>query len=1027
VQNWADLEVHPYAIEGLGEAETQNQNLSSEGTAPVEGNDPLPLEIGENTNLNFDGVNTFDGNLDLTDLLPNQMADNYHVSKEDWDDFECTTNNAPVAPMLPPQQFTGQDSAIVPNGDILGTLDQQTDWMSNDNGTQSNLIFDPLADFEANNGQDHESFSQAQDLRNQPSVVNHTSLPGSNQRSHDVTVPGDLTVSGSNLTFTGFSRQEINAAQMLFGNLPTLGQQFDLNEELTSDNRIARDQAGNPYSGNYIQQPLNSAPTLNPIPTFPAATLEKSSLTDYTIPDFQEPQPKAKARSRSKGTADEENWDSYPNGVPEFFTSPFPEYECLPEDPDTFLGDQISWKQLSPYQLMEWSARAPQHRDLLHQKIIPRLVDYPGADPNDNTEAKKEKINSNSISMREQRLREANGQFMGDAKFMRKRPGENKERPTKKFEDILEKTNGARLLHGTIGHINKKRWSAVTLFTGGGLTGRIEFPLREPMEVPEEIAAGIIAAGYEPPNLHDHLLANRDIWQHFFPEDYNHGQLPERRPRPTFFKRMRGNYSPNEQKTAGPKANKRGRSNNSSNRNGTAELSDTQPFTMPPQNNQYDSEDEHRPKKRRTTAAASEIPVQHQPSYRIPKPRVISYKDRLQRRRQERGGQIGGQRFSEGVQTVSANVGAQQAQLQPQVNFGRIVNQAPTPARMHLELQRSQAGVGMNAPIHSRMHLRPQHSQAGLGRNSPLRSNPLEDNRGTKRSRFNGYRMLQEDNGPSKKRRRSDCSSSDENIDLVALHGPKKPCRPGQLGVPATTFHPTPGTLSFSPSRELHETSGNDTETVEHTRINNTVPGSEPLPAVEFLVSQNGQWSQQQSYQPDQYELDGSQWNFNQDYNLTRFDNGLTTEEYVTNMAPVPNGGQHGSSLDGLTANGNGFVLGEVSDSDTAAHVQDSAQSTQPDQPIPQGNTLDNYSMGLGPDGQDANEYLDEYLLRSDLATNTLSSQQTQGEVEEAAVSPWYIDPALLIPSGVQSSTSNHNQNYGNDEDNDKGSEDWRV
>lgn len=164
------------------------------------------------------------------------------------------------------------------------------------------------------------------------------------------------------------------------------------------------------------------------------------NLTDYSL-DFVPP-PKKLIKK-----AVDEHWFDYPGSVAELFTSPFPEYNLTPEDPNVFLPAVIHVKSLSPAQMLEWHARAPQHRDLMHQFIVPRMTGYPNELPGDTPAIKQKKFKNNTISMRQQRLREHNGQFMGDAKISRVAKTESVKSLTKVFKEILPKINGARLLH----------------------------------------------------------------------------------------------------------------------------------------------------------------------------------------------------------------------------------------------------------------------------------------------------------------------------------------------------------------------------------------------------------------------------------------------------------------------------------------------------------------------------------------------------------------------------------------------------
>lgn len=176
----------------------------------------------------------------------------------------------------------------------------------------------------------------------------------------------------------------------------------------------------------------------------PAVTIPPNcpigNLTNYSL-DFVRPLQKL-----IKKAADE-HWIDYPSLVLEFFTSPFPEYCLTPQDPNVFLPAVIHVKELSPAQMLEWHARAPQHRDLMHQFIVPRMTGYPNELPGDSPAIKQKKFKNNTISMRQQRLREQNGQFMGDAKISRVAKGEDHKSLTKVFENVLPKINGARLLH----------------------------------------------------------------------------------------------------------------------------------------------------------------------------------------------------------------------------------------------------------------------------------------------------------------------------------------------------------------------------------------------------------------------------------------------------------------------------------------------------------------------------------------------------------------------------------------------------
>lgn len=182
-------------------------------------------------------------------------------------------------------------------------------------------------------------------------------------------------------------------------------------------------------------------------PSSPAAVIHPDNvpiwnLTDYSMPFSRKPNPKPFKKAAN------DNWDEYTDEVPEFFTSPFPEFHLLPEDPNQFLPAVINVQSLSPWRMLEWFARAPQHRDLMHQFVVPRLTGFPNEDPRDTSEEKQKKIRNNTYSMRQQRLREHNGQFMGDAKIARVPKGMRGKALTKVFaKGLLPKINGAQLLH----------------------------------------------------------------------------------------------------------------------------------------------------------------------------------------------------------------------------------------------------------------------------------------------------------------------------------------------------------------------------------------------------------------------------------------------------------------------------------------------------------------------------------------------------------------------------------------------------
>ncbi|TID15634.1 hypothetical protein E6O75_ATG07962 [Venturia nashicola] len=263
------------------------------------------------------------------------------------------------------------------------------------------------------------------------------------------------------------------------------------------------------------------------------------NLTDYSL-DFVRPPQKVIKK------AVDDHWIDYPGPVQEFFTSPFPEYCLTPENPNNFLPPAIHIKTLSPAQMLEYHARAPQHRDLMHQFVVPRITGYPNELPGDTPAIKQKKFKNNTISMRQQRLREQNGQFMGDAKIARVAKKEKHKSLTKVFMEVLPKMNGASLLHGTIGQIMQTtdgRWFTRTSFTGGGLNGDHDFPLRQPMAIPRPLAEELKKAGLPEPDLHEHLRQNEEIWRLFYPQHYNNGrQLPpiEENRRQTKFVKGRG-------------------------------------------------------------------------------------------------------------------------------------------------------------------------------------------------------------------------------------------------------------------------------------------------------------------------------------------------------------------------------------------------------------------------------------------------------------------------------------------------------
>ncbi|KAE9972007.1 hypothetical protein BLS_004206 [Venturia inaequalis] len=263
------------------------------------------------------------------------------------------------------------------------------------------------------------------------------------------------------------------------------------------------------------------------------------NLTNYSL-DFLRPPQKVIKKAL------DEHWIDYPGVVQEFFTSPFPEYSLTPENPNDFLPAKIHIKTLSPAQMLEYHARAPQHRDLMHKFIVPRMIGYPNELPDDTPAIKQKKFKNNTISMRQQRLREQNGQFMGDAKISRVAKKEKHKSLTKVFMEVLPKTNGASLLHGTIGRIMKATdgcWFTRTSFTGGGLDGDHDFPLRQPMAIPQPLADELKKAGLPEPDLHEHLRQNEEMWQLFYPQYFNNGkQMPpiEENRRQTHFVKGRG-------------------------------------------------------------------------------------------------------------------------------------------------------------------------------------------------------------------------------------------------------------------------------------------------------------------------------------------------------------------------------------------------------------------------------------------------------------------------------------------------------
>lgn len=87
------------------------------------------------------------------------------------------------------------------------------------------------------------------------------------------------------------------------------------------------------------------------------------------------------------------------------------------------------------------------------------------------------------------------------------------------------------------------RWFTRASFTGGGLNGDHDFPLRQPMAIPKPLADELKKAGLPEPDLHEHLRQNEEIWKLFYPKYFSNGkQLPpiEENRRKTQFVKGRG-------------------------------------------------------------------------------------------------------------------------------------------------------------------------------------------------------------------------------------------------------------------------------------------------------------------------------------------------------------------------------------------------------------------------------------------------------------------------------------------------------
>jgi hypothetical protein len=196
--------------------------------------------------------------------------------------------------------------------------------------------------------------------------------------------------------------------------------------------------------------PENSPPSPSPLATSPPLI-----APDYNIRPLQ-------LKMERKDKESKLSWKQYKYTAkgakpPALITSPFPEYMQPPTEPEMFLPEEIEWENCNPIQITEWKAMAPHKRDLMKDYILPRLNNRPGV-PKDHPmsteeKAKRDRLDRNTLSMREQRFRQDCGMLMGDHKIGKKEKGASKDGDKKvphQVKQVFEKVNAPQLLHVSV-------------------------------------------------------------------------------------------------------------------------------------------------------------------------------------------------------------------------------------------------------------------------------------------------------------------------------------------------------------------------------------------------------------------------------------------------------------------------------------------------------------------------------------------------------------------------------------------------
>jgi hypothetical protein len=484
-QNSLSLLGTPKAIEGLGEAETQSQNLPNGTTMPEESIDLGSFAINHSSIYDTDASTSLDPNFNSAlddwnenDLNPEEGWKNFFNSSPgptsvadeafknienngfgSQNNFVQPDSNGRVNQNVQQEQTSGQFADFLPNDDFLDNRNQHTGSTQNGHGFYPGLGSTYSLENETNDARGGEPFQR----NGCPQYTSGRQAQSSN--AADFGDFGEYSRSIIAPTFNNCGQQiPLNPRQNLYSQSSCRDSEppiYACPQHFTPHGVDSNKNSTNLMHGGRPQMPRGSrppppmiGPQPNPTQTGPVPAPAPSRTLiqpDYRVKDYIWSEP-PQGKSPNKAKAEDEKWNAYPRGPREILSSPFPEYFGDPEDPDSFLPQKIPWKMLSPLQLVEWKGSSGHVRDLVEQEIMPRLEDYPGKNENDTPAEKKVKESKicRRISMREQRQR-LGRQLMGDAKYQKKGKGKNDLETPEVILKFFKNLTTAQLLHVSFG------------------------------------------------------------------------------------------------------------------------------------------------------------------------------------------------------------------------------------------------------------------------------------------------------------------------------------------------------------------------------------------------------------------------------------------------------------------------------------------------------------------------------------------------------------------------------------------------